>query len=414
MIQHEQGSGSGAGQPLLRPARLGDLRLPNRVVMAPLTRARAAGGDLAPGGLHAAYYAQRATAGLIITEGTWVSERAVGFPGVPGIYSEPQVTAWQQVTSAVHALGGRIVAQLWHAGAHSHPDHLGGARPAGPSAVNPGEMSPTRAGRRETVTPRAMTLADISTVLSDYGRAAVLARRAGFDGVEIAANGTYLIPQFLNPRLNRRTDRYGAGSHRLVLEIVDTVAAAWAGRRVGVRLSPYWSDADRSPASPRRGRYPYRADEETLAGYDALVAELSERPVAYLHLRGRAPGAPGAAPDFGAIARYRPLLRAPLIANHGFGRETGNAIVGAGIADAVSFGRLFIANPDLVARFALGHEPAASDRATHYRGGARGYIDYPVWPGAGSPRPGGASSRAGRTPPRGRSGGRRVSGHPGS
>ena len=414
MIQHEQGNGSGGGQPLLRPARLGGLELPNRVVMAPLTRARAAGGDLAPTGLHAAYYAQRATAGLIITEGTWVSERAVGFPGVPGIYSEAQVTAWQQVTSVVHALGGRIVAQLWHAGAHSHPDHLGGARPAGPSAINPGEMSPTRAGRQETVTPRAMTLADIGTVLSDYGRAAALARRAGFDGVEIAANGTYLIPQFLNPRLNRRTDGYGAGGHRLVLEIVDAVAAAWEGPRVGVRLSPYWSAADRSPASPRRGRYPYRADAETLAGYDALVAALSGRPVAYLHLRGRAPGAPGAVPDFGAIARYRRLFSGPLIANHGFGRETGNAIVAEGIAEAVSFGRLFIANPDLVARFALGHEPAASDRATHYRGGACGYIDYPVWPGAGSPRPGGASSRAGRTPPRGRSGGRRVSGHPGS
>jgi len=179
--------------------------------------------------------------------------------------------------------------------------------------------------------------------------------------------------------------------------------------------APYWSDADRSPASPRRGRYPYRADEETLAGYDALVAELSDRPVAYLHLRGRAPGAPGAVPDFGAIARYRPLLRAPLIANHGFGRETGNAIVGAGIADAVSFGRFFIANPDLVARFALGHEPAASDRATHYRGGACGYIDYPVWPGAGSPPPGGAPSRAGAHPSPGAAQvAAGVSGQPGS
>jgi N-ethylmaleimide reductase len=150
MIRHEQGNGL---QPLLQPARLGDLRLPNRVVMAPLTRARVTGGDLAPTDLHAAYYAQRATAGLIITEGTWVSEQAIGFPGVPGISSEPQVTAWRRVTSVVHALGGRIVLQLWHTGAHSHPDHRRGERPAGPSAINPGETSPTRTGRRPTITP---------------------------------------------------------------------------------------------------------------------------------------------------------------------------------------------------------------------------------------------------------------------
>jgi N-ethylmaleimide reductase len=382
MMRHEQGSGPGGRQPLLRPGCLGDLALPNRVVMAPLTRARAAGRDLAPAGLQAAYYAQRATAGLIIAEGAWVSPRAIGFPGVPGIYSERQVAAWRRVTSLVHALGGRIVAQLWHTGAHSHPDHLGGGRPAGPSAINPGEISPTPAGRKATVTPREMTLADIGTAISDYGSAAANARRAGFDGVEIAANGTYLIPQFLSPRLNRRADGYGADRHRLVLEIVDAVAAAWDGRRVGVRLSPYWSAADRSPGCPPGGGYPYPADEQTLAGYDALVARLGQRQLAYLHLRGRAPAAPGAIPDFGAIARYRRLFGGPLIANHGFGQETGNAIVDAGLADAVSFGRLFIANPDLVSRFALDHELAASDRSTHYRGGAHGYVDYPAWPAA--------------------------------
>ncbi|MGH3070626.1 MAG: alkene reductase, partial [Streptosporangiaceae bacterium] len=288
MIRHEQSNGP---QPLLQPARLGGLHLPNRVVMAPLTRARVTGGELAPADLHAAYYAQRATAGLIITEGTWVSERAIGFPGVPGIYREPQVTAWRRVTSVVHALGGRIVLQLWHTGAHSHPDHRGGELPAGPSAINPGETTPTRTGRRETITLREMTLTDIETAISDYGTAAAQARRAGFDGVEIAANGTYLISQFINPRLNRRADRYGAPGHRLLLEIVDAVAAAWDGQRAGVRLSPYWAAADRSPADQGRGGYPYTADERTLAGYDALVAGLSERPVAYLHLRGRAPAA---------------------------------------------------------------------------------------------------------------------------
>jgi N-ethylmaleimide reductase len=223
-----------------------------------------------------------------------------------------------------------------------------------------------------------MTGADIDTAVADYAAASARARRAGFDGVEIAANGTYLVAQFLNPRLNRRRDGYGARRGRLLLEIADAVAGAWDGRRVGVRLSPYWTARD----VPYGGDgYPYTADDRTLAEFDGLVAELSEHPVAYLHLRGRAPGTPGDVPDFGEFARYRELFGGPLIANHGFSAETGNAIIGAGAADAVSFSRLFIANPDLVSRFALGHQLAASDRSTHYSGGPRGYVDYPVWAG---------------------------------
>jgi N-ethylmaleimide reductase len=224
-----------------------------------------------------------------------------------------------------------------------------------------------------------MTSADIDTAIADYADASARARRAGFDGVEIAANGTYLIAQFLNRRLNRRRDGYGEHRGRLLLEIVSAVAGAWEGLRVGVRLSPYWTARD-VPA--RSGGYPYTADAQTLADFDGLVAALGERPVAYLHLRGRAPGAPGEVPDFGEFARYRKLFGGPLIANHGFARETGNAIIEAGAADAVSYSRLFIANPDLVSRFALGHKLAASDRSTHYSGGARGYVDYPIWPGA--------------------------------
>lgn len=396
MIRHEQPNQS---QPLLRPVALGDLRLPNRVVMAPVTRCRATGEDRVPTDLHAAYYAQRAGAGLIVGEGVWVSERAVGFPGVPGLYSARQAEAWSRVTGLVHALGGRIVAQLWHAGANSHPDHLGGALPAGPSAVNPREVSPTPGGPKPTLTPRAMTMADIETAVADYATAAGQARLAGFDGVEIAANGTYLIAQFLNPRLNRRTDAYGLRRERLLLEIVDAVAAAWDGRGVGVRLSPYWTVRDTSrrsrPGEEEREyeEYAYRPDEATLAAYDDLVAELNEHAVSYLHLRGRAPEAAGpgrggsgpdrgaAGPDLEEFARYRKLFTGPLIANHGFDRATGNAIVEAGLADAVSYARLFIANPDLVSRFALGHDLAAGDRSTHYTGGARGYVDYPVWSG---------------------------------
>jgi len=377
MIAYQQVTHPAGHRALLRPVCLGDLRLPSRVVMAPTTRARADNEGLVPTELHAAYYAQRASAGLIVAEGAWVSERAIGFTNVPGLYSDRQEAAWSEVTGLVHALGGRIVAQLWHCGANSHPDHLGGALPSGPSAVNPQEISRTPSGPRETLTPREMTTADIDAAIADYADAAARARRAGFDGVEIAANGTYLIAQFLNRRLNRRGDGYGAHRGRLLLEIVGAVASVWHGRRVGVRLSPYWTDRD---VGSRTGGYPYTADAQTLADFDGLVAALGECPVAYLHLRGRAPGAAGDVPDFGEFARYRALFGGPLIANHGFGRETGNAIIEAGAADAVSYSRLFIANPDLVSRFALGHELAVSDRGTHYTGGARGYVDYPIWP----------------------------------
>ncbi|MFS7873299.1 alkene reductase [Streptomyces asiaticus] len=356
-------------QPLLRPLELGDLQLPNRVVMAPMTRARATGAGLVPNGMHTDYYGQRAGAGLIVTEGTWVSERAIGFPNVPGVWSEEQISGWRRVTDVVHALGGRIVLQLWHTGAASHPDHLGGALPAGPSAVDPRERTYTPGGPKATVTPREMTINDIRDTVAEYGTAAVNARRAGFDGVEVHALGSFLIPQFLNPRLNLRRDAYGgdpAGRRRLLMEIVDAAAAAWDGRRVGVRLSPYWT-AER-----------FTADERTLADYDALVAELGDHPVAYLHLRGPAPAAPGAAPDHDAFARYRRLFGGPLIANHGFDRETGNAVIGAGLADAVSYATHFVANPDLVTRFALDRELAAGDPGTYYTGGAGGYVDYPA------------------------------------
>ncbi|WP_254407631.1 alkene reductase [Streptomyces sp. GMY02] len=359
-----------AAQPLLRPAALGDLRLPNRVIMAPTTRARAAAPGLVPTELHAAYYAQRAGAGLIITEGTWVGERAIGFANVPGIYSEPQVSAWRRVTEVVHALGGRIVLQLWHAGATSHPDHLGGLLPGGPSAVNPYERSFTPSGFKDTVTPRAMSVAEIESTVEDHRTAAENARRAGFDGVEIHALGPSLIPQFLNPRLNRRSDAYGgdrARRRRLLLDIVDAVAGPWDGRCVGVRLSPYWN----------AGQW-FTADEPTLAEYDELVACLNNHPVTYLHLRGPDLAAPGGTPDPGAFLRYRRIFDGPLIANLGFDRASGNAVVEAGTADAVSFATHFIANPDLVTRFALGRELATGDPATYYTGGAGGYVDYPV------------------------------------
>src|SRR3569833_1011084 len=326
---------------LLTPADLGGWRLPNRVVLAPTTRARAPGG--VPGELQAAYYAQRAGAGLLVTEGTWVSERAVGFPDVPGLYTDDQVAGWRPVTDVVHTLGARIVVQLWHTGAVSHPDFLG-ARPAGTSAVNPEESVHTASGRRPTVTPREMSVAEIRAVVADYGAAAENARRAGFDGVEVAANGVYLLAQFLHPRSNRRTDAYGRCRPKLLLEIVDAVRAS--GIAVGVRLSPWWTGGL------------FTVDESLRAEYDELVAGLD---VAYLHLRG-----PDAGPDFTGFARYRRLFDGSLIVNNGFDRDSGDAVVRAGIADAVSYSRHFVADPDLVTRFALGLPLETADPATYY------------------------------------------------
>lgn len=361
-------------QPLLHGLDVGGLRLPNRVVMASATRARAVNGGLVPTELHAAYYAQRASAGLIVTEGTWVSERAIGFAHVPGIFTEEQVAGWRQVTELVHTAGGRILLQLWHTGGAAHPDLLGGEVPVAPSAVNPGEMSFTPTGFQPTVTPRALTAAEVAGTVAEYGRAAENGRRAGFDGVEIHAIGPYLIPQFLNPRLNTRQDAHGgdaARRRRFLLEVVDAVAEPFGGRAVGVRLSPYWNIGELFDDS-----------EATLRDYDALVAELDDRPVAYLHLRGR-DTAEGGAPDLAAFARFRRRFHRPLIANNGFGAESGNGVVEAGLADAVSFARHFIANPDLVSRLALRRELSPGDPDTYYSGGPRGYVDYPLtdWTG---------------------------------
>ncbi|HTI21801.1 MAG TPA: alkene reductase [Kutzneria sp.] len=304
------------GSALLRPVTLSGLSLPNRVVMAPTTRCR----GTVPSVLHALHYARRAAAGLIICEGTLVSQQDVA--GVPGLFTSAQVSGWRRVTDLVHSLGGRIMVQLWHAG----------LRPLGP--------------------------AEISAAVSDYRLAAANALRAGFDGVEIAANGTYLIAQFLNPRLNRRTDSYREPG-RLLLDILDAVSTI--DTRVGVRLSPYWVPSDSTPPDPA-----YFPSVESLSVYDSLVPQLSS--LAYLHLRGPA------AFSLDAFAHYRKLFPGFFIANNGFSFESASVAVETGVADAVSFARHFIANPDLVTRFALDQELSLSDKAFNYTGGAEGYL----------------------------------------
>ncbi|MEU3186273.1 alkene reductase [Streptomyces sp. NPDC006923] len=357
-------------QPLLEPVRLGALELRNRVVMAPMTRARAHNAELAPTDLHATYYAQRAGAGLIVTEGTWVNDTAIGYINVPGIYTDAQTAGWAKVTRAVHEAGGRIVSQLGHVGSVTHPDHLGGRLPAGPSAVNPGEKSFTPTGMKDTVTPRSFTAAEIADTIAAYRHAAGNARRAGFDGLEIHAQGAHLIPQFLNPRLNQRTDAYGGSGEKraqFLLDVLDAVSGVWGSDRVGVKLSPYWTGGA------------FTADEETLADYDRLLKKLNDGNLAYLHLLGTAEAATGGAEErFAPFARYRTHYQGHIIANLGFTQATGDEILAHRIVDAVSFGAPFIANPDLVERFARGYPLAEGDRDTYYAGHTEGYTDYPV------------------------------------
>ncbi|MEV4127273.1 alkene reductase [Nocardia sp. NPDC049707] len=362
-----------AQQPLLQPYRMGDVQLANRIVMAPLTRSRATNPDLAPTSLHARYYAQRAAAGLIISEGTWISRDAVGWHDVPGLFTDTQVQAWAEVTDAVHDAGGVIFAQLWHTGSTSHPDFFDGTPPPAPSAVNPGLSSPTAAGSKPTVTPRAMTRTDIRTTIGDYAAAAANAHRAGFDGVQLQAGFSYLIGQFLNPRTNRRTDAYGGSIQnrtRFLFDVLDAVAEHVDIGRVGVKTGPAWAE---------RGEFVSTAD--TLATSEYVTERLNDYPLAHWLLMGAMAdltGLPLAQLQHdGMFHHFRPLYRGTLIANVGMTRDRGNALISQRLADLVAFGEPYIANPDLPARFALGAPLTKSERALHYTPDAHGYTDYP-------------------------------------
>lgn len=360
-------------QPLLRPYDLGELHLRNRVVMAPMTRARADNTALAPTDLHAEYYRQRAGAGLIVTEGTWISTEAIGSVNVPGMFTDEQLHGWRAVTEAVHAEGGTIFAQLAHTGASSHPDYHGGHLPVAPSAVNPnGRVFTPANGFTDTVTPRALTTGEIAGIVEQYRDAARTARRAGFDGVEIHAQRGYLIAQFLNPVLNLRTDSYGGSAEnraRFLFEVLDAVTEVWGRGRVGVKFAPYQAIGATTRVSP-----------EVLAGHEHVARRLNDFPLAYLHLMMTRRPNETVTPEQRreSLTTFRPLYHGTLIANASLDRESGNAVVAEGLADLVSFAQLFIANPDLPARFAGHHPLAEADRDTFYSGGARGYVDYPT------------------------------------
>jgi N-ethylmaleimide reductase len=357
-------------QSLLSPYRLGSLELPNRVVMASMTRGRARNAGLTPTQLHVEYYRQRASAGLIMTEGIWVSPRAIGFINVPGLFTPEQVAQWRKVTDAVHAEGGRIYAQLAHSGAVSHPDFFNGDLPLAPSAINPRQRSFTPEGFKETVTPRAMAVEEIRQVINEYANAARNAVEAGFDGVELHAATTYLLPEFLNSALNVRTDDYGGSPEnraRIVVEVLDALIAIWGADRIGIKIAPAVQMGGFSPTP------------ETIPTFDHLVDRLNDRGLSHLQVVRAAGNLSGSEVEAlqNTVAYYRARFNGTLIANLGFERESADAVIEADEADLVSFGTPFIGNPDLVRRLKDGLPIAPSNRETYYQGGAEGYIDYP-------------------------------------
>jgi 2,4-dienoyl-CoA reductase-like NADH-dependent reductase (Old Yellow Enzyme family) len=345
---------------LFSPIRVGDLDLPNRIFMAPLTRARS-GPTRVPNELMVEYYRQRASAGLILTEATVVSPQGIGYADTPGIWSQEQAAGWKQVTQAVHKAGGHIFLQLWHVGRISHPTFLQGETPVAPSAIAPaGHVSLVRP-ETPYVVPRALPRDEIAQVIEAFRIGAVNAQAAGFDGVEIHGANGYLLDQFLQDKSNQRTDDYGGSIEnraRLMLEVTDAVISVWGPQRVGMHLAP-------------RGDSHDMGDSDRLATFGYVASELGKRQIAFIAAREKL------GPDrighqlkqkFGGI----------YIANEGHDLQSGNALLASGDADAVAYGKLFIANPDLPKRFANGTALNKPDPQTFYAPGAKGYTDYPA------------------------------------
>ena len=354
---------------LFTPVRIGGCALANRIVMAPMTRSRAGAGNV-PSPLAAAYYAQRASAGLIITEATQVAPEG-GYPDTPGIYNKAQAAGWRPATAAVHSMGGRIFLQLWHAGRVSHPFmHPEGAVPVGPSAIAPEGQLFTAKGMQRFATPRPLETREVPRIVEQFARGARLALEAGFDGVDLHAANGYLIDQFLRDGSNVRTDAYGGSAvnrARFLLEVVSAVGAVWGPARVGVRLSPL---------DPHNSMH----DSNPLETFGYVADALAKTGVGYLHVVEPAPGHPMAT---SAGHRLLQILRAafpgPLIVDGGRDRLSAEAALAAANADLVALATPFIANPDLVERLTRGLPLASPDRSTYYAGGERGYIDYPPY-----------------------------------
>jgi len=355
---------------LFTPIALGPLTLPNRVVMAPLTRSRAAPGNV-PTQLNALYYAQRATAGLIISEATQVAPEGQGYISTPGIHSAEQVQGWKCVTSAVHVAGGRIVLQLWHVGRISHQSFQpGGALPVAPSAIKPAGQAFTFTGLLDFVTPRTLETREIAGIVNDFAHGARCAKAAGFDGVEIHAANGYLIDQFLRDGSNHRTDEYGGSLEnrvRFLREVSEAVTGVWGPERVGVRLSPVSDFNDMRDSDPH-------------TTFSRAAEVMNDLKVGYIHVV-EALNSP--AQNKGRVTpAIRFKFRGAVIANGGYDLAKGNEILSRGEADLVSYGVLFLANPDLPVRFEKGGQKLNyPDQKSFYGGGEKGYTDYPVLQG---------------------------------
>ena len=354
---------------LFQPTRIGDIEVSNRIVMAPLTRCRAdeINGDVPGSAMNIDYYRQRSSAGLIISEGTQVSPTGKGYMSTPGIYSEAQIKDWKRITQTVHQAGSKIIAQIWHVGRITHPDITGGTLPIAPSAIQPTVVAYTHTGKVQVPVPHALSVAEIKEVVQQYRQAAANAMLAGFDGVEIHGANGYLVDQFIRDGANQRSDEYGgsvANRCRFALEVVDACVAEIGSGRVGIRLSPLTSFNDSSDTNP----------QET---YGHLVEALNKRKIAFIHFIEGETG--GTRNKTGFDYEWaRQTFKGTYIANNGYNRQMAIDAIASGHADAVAFGRLFIANPDLVERLKLNASLNAPDPKTFYTPGPIGYTDYPA------------------------------------
>ncbi len=356
---------------VLQPYQMNGLKLKNRVIMAPMTRSRANNDEKKPTDeLQGVYYGQRASAGLIITEGSQVSLRGVGYINTPGIHSKSQTEGWKKVVNRVHKEDGKIFIQLWHVGRMSHPDFHNGELPLAPSAINPNAKSYTPEGFKDTVTPKEMSINDIKITIQEFKNAAKNAVEAGFDGVEIHSSNGYLFHQFFNATSNTRTDAYGgsiANRTRFLFEVLDAVKDVIPEEKIGVRFNP-----------SLHGSFGIQMDEETIPTFEYIIKKLNDHHLAYIHLSEPFSDVSGIPYAVSEIAKhFRPLYNGTLMINGGFDKESANKVIENGTADLVSFGKLYVSNPDLVERFEQDAEMAEWDENTFYTPGKKGYLDYP-------------------------------------
>lgn len=354
---------------LFDPIQLGAIAAPNRIFMAPLTRARSEGVHVPVSSLKADYYSQRASAGLIIAEATGISKEGTGWPGAPGIWSQDQVEAWKPVTDAVHAKDGRIILQLWHMGRLVHPDFLGGEAPVSSSATTAPGRAYTPTGKKPYEPSRALNISEVPRLIGDYAKAAENAMAAGFDGVQVHAANGYLIDQFLRDNSNFREDEYGGSIEnriRLLKEVSQAVVEAVGADRTAVRLSP-------------NGETQGADDSNPVPLFTQAAAALQELDIAFLELRETKTFGTFGTSDVPCVSPdIRKVFTNPLVLNQEYTRESADRDLASGVADAISFGRPFIYNPDLVKRLETGAEIAQGDRRKWYSPGPEGYTDYPT------------------------------------